>query len=189
MLSLRPTDFTVTKDQISSSSSLSLYHAELARSIADFLADDTRSILKKEGGAITLVDLWAVYNRARGIELISPSDLESAAKLFDKLQLPVRLRQFKSGLLVIQERNKTDEKVAKSVVAWLDELSDLETRDTIADNKWGKSVLAKDAAEKFGWSIAVAIEELEMVEERGELVRDTSFEGVRWWKSPWYTSE
>ncbi|KAF3188601.1 hypothetical protein TWF788_000350 [Orbilia oligospora] len=189
MFSLRPTDFTVTKDQISSSSSLSLYHAELARSIADFLADDTRSILKKEGGAITLVDLWAVYNRARGIELISPSDLESAAKLFDKLQLPVRLRQFKSGLLVIQERNKTDEKVAKSVVAWLEELSDLETRDTIADNKWGKSVLAKDAAEKFGWSIAVAIEELEMVEERGELVRDTSFEGVRWWKSPWYTSE
>ncbi|KAK6502164.1 hypothetical protein TWF506_002759 [Arthrobotrys conoides] len=189
ILSLRPEDFAVTKDQISSSSSLSLYHAELARSIADFLADDRRSILKKEGGAITLVDLWAVYNRARGVELISPSDLESAAKLFDKLQLPVRLRQFKSGLLVIQERKKTDEKVAKSVVAWLEELSKLETQGTTTDSKWGKSVLAKDAAEKFGWSIAVAIEELEMVEERGELVRDTSFEGVRWWKSPWYSLE
>ncbi|KAK6496486.1 hypothetical protein TWF481_002502 [Arthrobotrys musiformis] len=187
LLALRPTDFSVTKDQISSSSSsLSLYHAELARSIADFLADDRRSILKKEGGAITLVDLWAVYNRARGIELISPSDLESAAKLFDKLQLPVRLRQFKSGLLVVQERNRTDEKVARSVLAWLEELSSTEALDTAVNINWGKSVLAKDAAEKFGWSIAVAIEELEMVEERGELVRDTSFEGVRWWKSPWY---
>ncbi|KAK6331035.1 hypothetical protein TWF718_003226 [Orbilia javanica] len=190
LLALRPTDFAVTKDQISSSSSsLSLYHAELARSIADFLADDRRSILKKEGGAITLVDLWAVYNRARGIELISPSDLENAAKLFDKLQLPVRLRQFKSGLLVVQERNRTDEKVAKSVITWLEELSDSDIRDVATDGKWGRSVLAKDAAEKFGWSIAVAIEELEMVEERGELVRDTSFEGVRWWKSPWYISE
>ncbi|KAK6341807.1 hypothetical protein TWF730_001297 [Orbilia blumenaviensis] len=187
LMALRPTDFSVTKDQISSSSSsLSLYHAELARSIADFLADDRRSILKKEGGAITLVDLWAVYNRARGIELISPGDLESAAKLFDKLQLPVRLRQFKSGLLVVQERNRTDEKVAKAILAWLEELSGPETRGIVADTEWGRSVLARDAAEKFGWSIAVAIEELEMVEERGELVRDTSFEGVRWWRSPWY---
>ncbi|KAK6521973.1 hypothetical protein TWF281_002546 [Arthrobotrys megalospora] len=188
LLALRPTDFSVTKDQISSSS-LSLYHAELARSIADFLADDRRSILKKEGGAITLVDLWAVYNRARGIELISPSDLESAAKLFDKLQLPVRLRQFKSGLLVVQERNRTDEKVAKDVLAWLEEPSDVENRDATTDRRWGRSVLARDAAEKFGWSVAVAIEELEMIEERGELVRDTSFEGVRWWRSPWYISE
>ncbi|KAF3930767.1 hypothetical protein ABW20_dc0101275 [Dactylellina cionopaga] len=187
LLALRPTDFSVTKDQLSSSSSsVSLYHAELARSIADFLADDRRSILKKEGGAITLVDLWAIYNRARGIELISPSDLENAAKLFEKLQLPVRLRQFKSGLLVVQERNRTDEKIAKSVLAWLDSLSDVVGPwDMVTEKRWGKSILAKDAAEKFGWSIAVATEELEMVEERGILCREVGIEGVRWWKSPW----
>ncbi|KAJ6264242.1 Vacuolar protein-sorting-associated protein [Drechslerella dactyloides] len=187
LLALRPTDFTVTKDQISSSSSTStsLYHAELARSVADFLADDRRSILKKEGGAITLVDLWAIYNRARGIELISPSDLENAAKLFDKLQLPVRLRQFKSGLLVVQERNRTDEKIAKSVLAWLDSLAEAEAWDLETDQRWGKSILARDAAEKFGWSIAVATEELEMVEESGVLCREVGIEGVRWWKNPW----
>ncbi|EWC44133.1 hypothetical protein DRE_07190 [Drechslerella stenobrocha 248] len=186
LLALRPTDFSVTKDQISSSSSsTSLYHAELARSIADFLADDRRSILKKEGGAITLVDLWAIYNRARGIELISPSDLENAAKLFDKLQLPVRLRQFKSGLLVVQERNKTDEKVAKSVLVWLDSLSEVEPWELKTNKRWGRSILARDAAENFGWSIAVATEELEMVEERGGLCREVGVEGVRWWKNPW----
>ncbi|KAF3903341.1 hypothetical protein AA313_de0206352 [Arthrobotrys entomopaga] len=186
LLALRPTDFLVTKDQISSSSSsVSLYHAELARSIADFLADDRRSILKKEGGAITLVDLWAVYNRARGIELISPSDLENAAKLFDKLQLPVRLRRFKSGLLVVQERTRTDEKIAKSVLLWVESLTNVESWDSNTEQKWGKSILARDAAEKFGWSIAVATEELEMVEERGILCREVGIEGVRWWKNPW----
>ncbi|KAF3921702.1 hypothetical protein ABW21_db0204368 [Orbilia brochopaga] len=191
LLALRPTDFTVTKDQISSSSSTStsLYHAELARSIADFLADDRRSILKKEGGAITLVDLWAIYNRARGIELISPSDLENAAKLFDKLQLPVRLRQFKSGLLVIQERNRTDEKVANSVLVWMSTLAEMDLWDLKTDKRWGKGILARDAAEKFGWSIAVATEELEMVEERGVLCREVGIEGVRWWKNPWVSNQ
>ncbi|EPS37415.1 hypothetical protein H072_8877 [Dactylellina haptotyla CBS 200.50] len=189
LLALRPSDFSVTKDQISSSSSsLSLYHAELARSIADFLADDRRSILKKEGGAITLVDLWAIYNRARGIELISPSDLENSANLFDKLQLPVRLRQFKSGLLVVQERTRTDEKVAKSVLAWMESLSEAESWDKRVDRRWGPSILARDAAEKFGWSIAVANEELEMVEELGVLCREVGIEGVRWWKNPWITA-
>lgn len=46
------------------------YYAELARQIAEFLtASDNHkgSILKREGGVIPLIDLFAMYNRARGV--------------------------------------------------------------------------------------------------------------------------
>src|SRR5436190_4042684 len=45
------------------------YWSELARQIAEFLTSRTgeTSILKKEGGIIPLIDLFAIYNRARGV--------------------------------------------------------------------------------------------------------------------------
>jgi ESCRT-II complex subunit VPS36 len=46
------------------------YWSELARQIAEFLTStDSRgqSILKREGGIIPLIDLFAIYNRARGV--------------------------------------------------------------------------------------------------------------------------
>lgn len=129
-----------------------------------------------------MVDLWAIYNRVRGIELISPSDLESAAKLFEKLDLPVRLRKFKSGLLVVQDRYRSDESVTRAIISWMEGLA---ANRILGDQEWGVGISAIDAAEKFGWSLAVATEELEMVEERGAICRDSCIEGVRWWKTPW----
>jgi len=56
-----------TKDMLGSGAgSESLYVSELSRNLAEWLTDDTRGILKREGGIMTLVDLWAVFNRARG---------------------------------------------------------------------------------------------------------------------------
>jgi ESCRT-II complex subunit VPS36 len=46
------------------------YWSELARQIAEFLTSTegrTESILKREGGIIPLIDLFAIYNRARGV--------------------------------------------------------------------------------------------------------------------------
>jgi len=46
------------------------YWAELARQVAEWLtASDSNkeSILKQEGGIIPLIDLFALYNRARGV--------------------------------------------------------------------------------------------------------------------------
>jgi ESCRT-II complex subunit VPS36 len=46
------------------------YWSELARQIAEFLTSTTggnNSILKREGGIIPLIDLFAIYNRARGV--------------------------------------------------------------------------------------------------------------------------
>lgn len=170
----------VTRDMLggggSGDKASELYLSELARQVAEFLADDTRSILKKEGGVITLVDLWAVFNRARGIELISPSDLEKAARLFEKLKLPVRLRKFRSGLLVVQEARSTDAETIRRILEWMEDHG---------GDRWGKGVTASEAAERFGWSVGVASEELEMAEEKGALCREVGVEGVRFWMN-WF---
>jgi len=47
------------------------YWAELARQVAEFLTSVDRgsgeSILRREGGVLPLIDLFAIYNRARGV--------------------------------------------------------------------------------------------------------------------------
>ncbi|CZS91326.1 hypothetical protein WAI453_003622 [Rhynchosporium graminicola] len=176
-----------TKDMLGpSNSSQTLYISELSRNLAEFLTDDARGILRKAGGIISLVDLWAVFNRARnGIELVSPLDFEKAARMWEKLRLPVRLRQFKSGVLVVQGSDRTDEKTIRTLMAWL---ADLHVFPPDKDLAWdwkiyGRGVTAQDAAERFGWSIGVAEEELEMAEERGVLCREEGVEGLKYWEN------
>ncbi|RYP30951.1 hypothetical protein DL767_005993 [Monosporascus sp. MG133] len=178
-----------TKDIVgggSGSASESLYLSELSRNLAEFLTDDARGVLKKAGGIISLVDLWAMFNRARGgVELVSPNDFEKAARLWEKLKLPVRLRTFKSGVMVVQSRDRTDDTTVKAILAWLCDLHSIPPdREVLWDwQEFGRGVTAQDAAERFGWSIGVAEEELEMAEERGVLCREEGIEGLRFWEN------
>lgn len=175
-----------TKDIVGGSGDDSLYLSELARNLAEFLADDARGVLRRAGGIVSLVDLWAMFNRARGgVELVSPTDLERAARLWEKLRLPVRLRAFKSGVLVVQGRDRTDEVTCRALLTWLRALRDgPPDRDVPWDwRACGRGVTAQDAAERFGWSIGVAEEELEMAEERGVLCREEGIEGLTFWEN------
>jgi ESCRT-II complex subunit VPS36 len=173
-----------TKDIVGSGGSESLYLSELARNLAEFLTDDARGVLRKAGGIISLVDLWAMFNRARGgVELVSPLDFEKATRLWETLGLPVRLRRFRSGVTVVQSKDRTDETTVKAMVAWLKDLHEFPPeREVPWDwHQFGIGVTAQDAGERFGWSIGVAEEELEMAEERGAVCREEGIEGLRFW--------
>ena len=61
------------------------YHQQLARQIVDLLLSNHR--LRRLGGMITLSDVYCIYNRARGTELVSPDDLLEAAQMLNKLQI------------------------------------------------------------------------------------------------------
>ncbi|KAF7198557.1 Vacuolar protein-sorting-associated protein 36 [Pseudocercospora fuligena] len=176
-----------TKDMLGTGSSAEqLYTTQLARDLAEFLTDDRKGILRKEGGIISLVDLWQVFNRTRnGIELISPHDFEKAANLWTNLNLPIRLRRFKSGLMVVQERNRTDEKTTASLLSWLREpqFAFPPSEPGSIDQSYGRGVTAQETAERFGWSVGVATEELEMAEETGALCRDQCLDGTRFWEN------
>ena len=176
-----------TKDMLgTSSTSETLYITELARNLAEFLTDDRRGVLRREGGIMSLVDLWAVFNRTRnGIELISPLDFEKAAMTWESLNLPIRLRRFKSGLLVVQEKSRTDEKTIASLLTWLrvpQEALLPSENDSLAQT-FGRGVTAQETAERFKWSVGVATEELEMAEETGALCRDQCIDGTRFWEN------
>ena len=53
---------------------------------------------------MTLPDVYAVFNRARGTELISPTDLYTVATMLGPLSLGMSLHTFPSGVAVIQVR-------------------------------------------------------------------------------------
>ena len=175
----------VTTRDLLGGGSNSLYTSELSRNLAEYLTDDRKGVLKGEGGIMSLVDLWAVYNKSRnGVELVSPSDFEKAARLWEELRLPVRLRRFRSGLLVVQHSDWSDEKVIKQLKSWLQTLRSFPSADTSVDGThFGHGITAQEAARKFGWSVGVAGEELEMAEERGALCREEGIEGLKFWEN------
>ncbi|RFU82141.1 vps36, involved in vacuolar sorting [Trichoderma arundinaceum] len=175
-----------TKDIVGGGGSESLYFSELARNLAEFLTDDARGVLKRAGGILTLVDLWAMFNRARGgVELVSPLDFEKAAQMWEGLKLPVRLRTFRSGVMVVQARDRTDDATIKSILAWLQDLHEFPPDREVAWDwrEFGRGVTAQEAAERFGWSLGVAEEELLMAEEQGALCREEGLEGLKFWKN------
>ena len=190
--SAKALDMVTTKDMLGSSSgSESLYLSEMSRNLAEYLTDDAKGVLRKEGGIMSLVDLWAVFNRARGgVELISPMEFEKAARLWEKLRLPIRLRQFKNGLLVVQQADRTDDKTVAQLLAWLQELHDFAPSDDVNWDfeRFGRGITAQEAAQRFGWSVGVASEELEMAEEKGALCREEGVEGLRFWEN-WIVSD
>lgn len=175
----------------SSSTSASLYVTELSRNLAEYLTDERQTILAQAGGIMSLIDLWAAFNRARnGVELVSPRDFHAAAEQWERLRLPVRLRRFKSGLLVVQRADWTDEQTLRQLREWFDEMHRLPpaptSTSTSAEVTWdwrlhGRGVTAQETGRRFGWSVGVAGEELEMAEERGLLCREQGIEGLRFW--------
>lgn len=172
-----------TKDMLSSGSA-NLYLSELSRNLAEYLTDDRQGILHREGGIMSLIDLWAVFNRSRnGVELVSPTDFEKAAELWEKLKLPVRLRRFKSNLLVVQRYDWSDEKTIRQLQDWMEDLRQIPPEEPVPWDwsNFGRAVTAQEAAQRFKWSVGVAAEELEMAEDRGILCREEGIEGLRFW--------
>ena len=75
--------------------------------LADFLGPH----MQKAGGLVTLADVYCLFNRARGTELISPDDLLTAVNLFPAISTGMHLRTFASGVLVVQSNTHDDDEV------------------------------------------------------------------------------
>ncbi|KAK9453937.1 EAP30/Vps36 family-domain-containing protein [Dipodascopsis uninucleata] len=138
-----------------------LFYAELARQLAEFLGN---GVLQLQGGIVTLFDLFALYNRARGISLISPNELYSACQTFEKLGLPLKLRRFKSGLWVVEEAKLSSADKLHSLISYIKSSE--------------RGLTAQDISLKFGWSVGVASEELYVAMELGQLCCDIVTEGT-----------
>lgn len=143
----------------SSHGSGAVYHRELARELAAFI----KPALDAKGGSLLLQDVYSLYNRARGTELIAPDDLLHAAELFGELGLPMRLRRFASNVMAIQTAAQTDEALAADVLALLQR---------------AQHVTAAQLAQLKDISVTLAQQHLLAAEALGVVCRDDTIEGL-----------
>ncbi|KAL8555185.1 hypothetical protein ACS0TY_003119 [Phlomoides rotata] len=143
-----------------------LYHQQLSRQLADFV----KIPLERAGGMINLIDIYCLFNRARGTELISPDDLLQACSLLEKFDVPVMLRKFDSGVVVIQSKTHSDEEV-------FGRIRSLIMKPEVLRN----GISASDAAMTLVVAPAMAKEYLLAAEGKGLLCRDVSPDGFRFY--------
>jgi ESCRT-II complex subunit VPS36 len=77
----------------------------------------------KGRGLLGLDEVWCVWNRARGVALIPPQALRSAAAFLPDITSPsVRIKTFKSGLSVLHTPRYSDDAFASRILHLLDAL-------------------------------------------------------------------
>ncbi|XP_039279874.1 vacuolar protein-sorting-associated protein 36 isoform X2 [Nilaparvata lugens] len=138
------------------------YYQSLARQLAEIMEQPIIEV----GGIMSLTDVYCRVNRARGLELLSPEDLLAACQLLDHLKLPLRLREFESGVKVLQLQSHSDEVIVA---------------DTTATVKENGSFSAEQLAQSLGISVVLAKERLLTTEQQGCICRDESIEGLRFY--------
>ena len=73
------------------------FYQDLAREIEKFLGQVIES--ERFSGVIGLIDLYCLYNRARGTDLISPNDLNVACSALDQFSDKYMLKRYsQSGI-------------------------------------------------------------------------------------------
>ncbi|KAH7548398.1 hypothetical protein JRO89_XS14G0118500 [Xanthoceras sorbifolium] len=182
-----------------------LYHQQLARQLADFV----RIPLERAGGMINLIDIYCLFNRARGTALISPEDLLLACSLWEKFDVPVMLRKFDSGVMVIQNKAHSDEEVIPFVFKLFHFVGIFSREEKGGIPDWASGlppllnvhvlvfaririlvtkpealrtgISATDAAMTLGIAPAMAKENLLTAESKGFLCRDISPDGFRFY--------
>uniref|UniRef100_A0A674JAU3 Vacuolar protein-sorting-associated protein 36 n=1 Tax=Terrapene triunguis TaxID=2587831 RepID=A0A674JAU3_9SAUR len=106
------------------------------------------------------------------LELLSPEDLVNACKMLVALKLPLRLRLFDSGVMVIELQSHNEEEMVASAL------------ETVSEKG---SLTAEEFAKLVGMSVLLAKERLLLAEKMGHLCRDDSVEGLRFYPNLFMT--
>ncbi|CAH1257735.1 VPS36 [Branchiostoma lanceolatum] len=144
------------------------YHMQLAKELSQVLQQP----LQECGGMMSLADVYCRVNRARGMELLSPDDLLNACKLLEALKLPIRLREFDSGVVVVQLVSHSEEEVVRETSRLVEESG---------------SLTAEELSRVASFSVMLAKEKLLTTEKKGLLCRDDTVEGLRFYPNLFMT--
>ena len=60
---------------------------------------------------MAMADVYCLFNRARGTELVSPDDLLQACCCFPQAGVPLRIKEFSTGALAVQSQSHSTEQV------------------------------------------------------------------------------
>ncbi|KAI9224815.1 EAP30/Vps36 family-domain-containing protein [Blastocladiella britannica] len=141
----------------------------LARDVAEVLA----AVLPSHGGILGMNDLYCMFNRARGISLVSPSDLWTATQQFPALGLPCVARELDSGARVVHTARFADHALFADLDQWL--------RPPAGQPPWsGQGIDVVTVAQQLGGvSVALARQLMAHAVREGVVVVDQAAE--RWY--------
>ncbi|WBW72504.1 ESCRT II complex subunit Vps36 [Schizosaccharomyces osmophilus] len=159
-------------NMVSDNSNARLFQVELCKSISELLLNH----LKSDTDTVTMTHAWAMYNRARKTELVSPADFAKACELFSNLDLGISVSKLSSGALLFQLKLPNQKEKFLSAL--------MQTMQP--------SITISQCAMKLHWSIGVTMEQLESAESEGYIVRDIHEDigfGVQYWKNQFQSFE
>jgi len=141
-----------------------VYYQELAKQVSKFII----KLFEKNSHVMTLPDIYCLYNRARGVELVSPEDLYKACNMFEKLQIPLKLRKFQSGLIIVEDGSRNDGEICDSISNYIKNNSNNNTR----------GINSIELSKGLKIPIILMNEYLKIAEYSGSICRDETIEGV-----------
>lgn len=148
----------------SSYSSSYRYYVDLARQIAS-IVKPIMELHKQE--QLTLSDVYCCFNRARGMDLVSPDDILNACKqLQDLPELQLKLVKYKSGLLVVQNQSCDNESILEKTVQYVEQAG---------------SLTPLQLSVRLSVSVQLARQRLEEAESAAKLCRDESIGGLKFY--------
>lgn len=155
----------------SSYSSRDRYYEDLARQIASIVKP---VVERSKQDQLTLSDAYCCFNRARGMDLISPDDIKNACERLQNIpELQLKLVQYKSGLLVIQSQTCENLEISEKTINLVDQAGCL---------------TPLQLASRLSISVQLARQRLCEAELEGKLCRDESIEGLKFYPNKFLIS-
>ncbi|GMH71687.1 hypothetical protein TrST_g1407 [Triparma strigata] len=152
----------VTKDSAGDN-----YTSQLAREINDWLIPTLHNKSKTSSTPIiNVTDVYVMYNRARGVDFISPKDLIMGLEHAEKMFKGFKRKDFMGVKCVVGKQFREDI-VASKILNWVEESG--KTVDFLSKNLGVNEVMGKCIVEE--------------VEGGGKLVRDEGVEGTKFFKN------
>lgn len=154
------------------------YYEDLARQIASIV----RPVMERnKQDQLTLSAVYCCFNRARGMDLVSPDDILKACKRLDGMaELGLKLSQYNSGLLVIQNQTCDSDSILIKTVELVQQA------DTASGDTFG-GLTALGLASRLSISVQLARQRLLDAEAQGKLCRDESVEGLKFYPNKFIT--
>ena len=157
-----------------------LFLDEIARDIYEYSIAEFRDSNNNGNIMITLVDLYAMYNKAMRIctGLISPEEMREACGRFEKLGLKeLKLMKINNRILCISSTNSLNY-VSTQIVNFV-------TKSPGSDILKISQFLNDDTA-KANWTVGVLVEMLQYSVDEGVLVLDEQLTGIYYYKNDFW---
>ena len=193
----------------SASSSDTYYYDTIARQVVDLIRP---KLQRQTVPMMTLTDVYCMYNRSRGTQLISPEDLLWAMERLEYLQLHLSLLTFpNSGLKVVQDPTRTNLKTLTETFLRMCQENEDEyyknhsskshsTQSGASSTKYYGYITALSVSQQCHIPTILAYEQLQMVEQNvtpttvgdgdnggsSQLVRDETLEVIRFYPNRFF---